>query len=355
MTKFSVIMILLYSLNSYLIAEPQQWAQRYRFSKGNFKKIIVNKKPCLFIEQNKVVPFSQLIIGFNSIRPSQGELSFLIQIQDNADKKWGKWHTMLEWGKKQKTFLSESDGKTSFAHVRLELEKNCLASGFRLKVCFSNDNSVSLFDSAMLTVVNKEKFKAQPIDQLEKYSSVLIAGIPKISQFCIEHEDNYRICSPTACSMVLNYLMKKNCDVLSFTKSVYDEGLDTYGCWPFNTAALYEHSNQLYNVYPTRLNSFSELHSQLLKGIPVIVSVRGSIEGAPKSYPHGHLLVVIGWDKQHKTVICHDPAALADDEVLHNYSFVDFQRAWELSHRLAYFVQRKSTDLNGIKFERNIV
>ena len=77
---------------------------------------------------------------------------------------------------------------------------------------------------------------------------------------------------------------------------------------------------------------------QLAQGIPVTVSVRGTLDGAPKAYDNGHLLVIVGWNAKKKAVICHDPAFDNHQYVLKQYPVQSFIRAWENSRRLAYWV-----------------
>jgi hypothetical protein len=87
------------------------------------------------------------------------------------------------------------------------------------------------------------------------------------------------------------------------------------------------------------MDSFKQLHTQLMNGAPVIVSVRGFLRGAPKSYDNGHLLVVVGWDAQQREVICNDPAHKTDGEVRVQYGIADFLAAWERSRRLSYLIE----------------
>jgi hypothetical protein len=86
----------------------------------------------------------------------------------------------------------------------------------------------------------------------------------------------------------------------------------------------------------SRFNSFENLYNHLRKGIPVAVSVRGHIHGAPRTYNNGHLLVVVGYDSKTKQVICHDPAVSETKLVKIKYPLKSFLQAWERSHRLAY-------------------
>jgi hypothetical protein len=153
----------------------------------------------------------------------------------------------------------------------------------------------------------------------------------------LRHDDAKKMCSPTAISMQVGYLVKKNINPLKFAKNSFDHGLQAYGSWPFNTAHAFElHSKNSFRV--SRLDSFLELYDYLKKDIPVVVSVRGYMQGAPQEYKQGHLLLVVGWDQARQSVICHDPAILGDQFVEYAYDLVDFLPAWERSHRLAYIV-----------------
>jgi hypothetical protein len=136
--------------------------------------------------------------------------------------------------------------------------------------------------------------------------------------------------------MLISYLLKKQIDAVSFANNVYDSGLCAYGSWPYNIAHAYEccQGNYLFSV--TRLHSFKQLHDYLKKNIPVVVSVRGNIRGAPQEYVHGHLLVVVGWDQKNRKVICHDPAFATNEQTRVAYDAASFLAAWERSRRLSY-------------------
>lgn len=160
--------------------------------------------------------------------------------------------------------------------------------------------------------------------------------MPSIAQFAINHEDCNRICSPTSCTMLVCYLTKQVIDPIDFATNVYDSGLDTYGSWPFNMAHAFEQCGGATSFYVARFNSFVDVHRQLMRGVPIVVSVRGLLSGAPKPYAKGHLLLIVGWDAKKQVVICHDPAFDDDRKVVMRYPIKSFIRAWERSRRLTY-------------------
>ncbi|MGZ5408341.1 MAG: C39 family peptidase, partial [Aeromicrobium sp.] len=66
------------------------------------------------------------------------------------------------------------------------------------------------------------------------------------------------------------------------------------------------------------------------KGVPVVASVKyakGALSGAAVSSSAGHLLVIVGVQKDGK-VIVNDPAAAGNSTVRRVYQRAQFERAW---------------------------
>ena len=314
------------------------WIYRRTFDE-KLRKAHENKKVILF-EQFDVPYFTQLIFSWNVLRPSQGYFSFYVQVRNAQTKKWGTWHHMADWGKGiQKSFLSKSDGFSSHVYVRLEIDNKKNADAFRVKIKPHNDACLSSVCGICVAASNFNIFKAEPVSTARQLSSVHITGVPSIAQLALDHEDKTRICSPTSCSMVVHYLTGTYKDPLEFATNAFDAGLGVYGSWPCNVAHAFECCNGSIHFFVRRMNSFVDLHKQLAQGIPVVVSVRGTLPGAYKSFPHGHLMVVVGYDNQTGEVLCHDPACESNDAVFKRYPLEHFLRAWENSHRLAYVAE----------------
>lgn len=295
----------------------------------------------IVFSKEKVSPFSQLLFSWNAMRPEKGYFSFYVQARDSKTKRWGNWHRMSDWGAGvQRSYDSKSDGFSRFIHVRLEMKPSHLADAFRIKIMANHGAHMENLKAFTVTIADTHAFKAESNgEHIDQLSSVHVHNVPKISQFALDHPDNGRICSPTSCTMLMRYLTGNVIDPLEFARRSYDKGLDAYGSWPFNMAHAFERCNGRGWFFNTRLNSFTELHTQLSRGIPVVVSVRGKLPKAPREYPNGHLLVVVGWDAHKKQVICHDPASEMHETVEKRYDFQDFVRAWELSWRLVYWVE----------------
>jgi len=298
-------------------------------------------KTGIYFSKEGIPHFTQLIFSWNAFRPSSGYFSFFIQARDAASKKWGKWHHMADWGAHiQRSFNSKSDGLTKYVHVRLETEAQKVADAFRLKVTSTSGADLSLIKEFAFSIADYNLFRPETCNEhIAQLPSVHIQHVPQISQFELAHKESGRLCSPTSCTMLTHFLTSNTIDPCEFADNAYDNGLDAYGSWPFNVAHAFEHAGGNISFFTTRLNSFTMLWQQLSRGIPVVASVRGLLSGAPKMYRHGHLLVVVGWDKKTKEVICHDPAFPTHEKTLHRYSFSSFVHAWEASRRLAYWAE----------------
>ena len=336
-TLLSVLFSVVFTLNA--ADNVDQWSWLYR-KKFNEKQRETNRsKTETYFAKEDIPHFTQLIFSWNAFRPSNGYFSFFIQARDAESKKWGKWHHVADWGAEiQRSFNSKSDGLTKYVHVRLETESQKLSDAFRLKVTAISGANLFGIKEFAFAITNYNLFKPEKLgEQITQLPSVYISNVPQISQFELAHKENARICSPTSCTMLTRFLTESSTDPRDFADNAYDHGLDAYGSWPFNIAHAFEQSGGTISFFTTRLNSFAMLYHQLSRGIPAVVSVRGWLPGAPKIYRHGHLLVVVGWDKKTKEVICHDPAFATHEKTVQRYPFESFVRAWEASRRLVYW------------------
>lgn len=317
-------------------AKGEQWTWFHRKTFTDQEQAENADKTHIAFSKTDLPPFSQLVFSWNALRPSKGYFSFYAQVKNAHTQKWSKWHRMANWGAStQKSFETDPDTISSYHHVRLEAKGTGLCDGFSIKVEAHEGASLSLLKSFAVNLANLNLFMPEK-DPLHALRSIMIKGVPKYSQFELDHPRNDGLCSPTSCAMLTAYLLSKNIDPIDFAERSHDQGMDKYGSWPFNTAHAFERAEGKILFAVKRLHSFKDLHDQLAKGIPVVVSVRGQIHGAPRPYKNGHLIVVIGYDTKTKEVICHDPAVSKDQLVRKRYNIKSFLQAWERSHRLAY-------------------
>jgi hypothetical protein len=317
-----------------------QWTWVY--SKRFQPQELTEKKNIVF-SQTDTPLFSQLILSWNSFRP-YGYFTIFAQARNSATKEWYDAHHMIDWGADvQKSYCSISPRGTGCYHVRLEVNNHAKADGFRIKIEAHDGADLELLKALFVSVSDLQLF-ASPrysmiMNQVASLPSVKIEGVPQLSQMILDHPRANNLCSPTSMSMLIGFFKQTFIDPLSVAQKVYDAGLESYGSWPFNAAHAFEACQGQINFCVTRLFSFEKLHKQLMRNIPVMVSVRGDLKGAMKPFEHGHLLLVTGWDSKHKKVICHDPASPTNEEAMRRYDISDFLVAWGRSHNLAYIAE----------------
>ena len=294
-------------------------------------------------EQSASQSFSELIFSWNAIRPQRGRLSFFVSVKHHH---WSEWQKMAEWGTKiQKTFSNSKNRFVHPKHVRVEMQHGRLGNAFRIKVVAERGASLKNVKRLFACQANFNLFTVRrPTRPLR---SVAIIGIPRQSQFNLEHDRAKDLCSPTSTAMVTRYFANK-LNAPKTTKSlhdstvwlanrVHDKGpVDMYGNWLFNVAQAYQASQGTVSYHVERLQSFEHLHSYLQRKLPVAVSIRGSLRGCAWPYNNGHFVVVMGWDNKRKRVLCLDPAFKDTKKMLRRYRLNDFLNAWGKSKNLSY-------------------
>lgn len=317
------------------------WTWHYS-RKMNHESLQKEKESEVILRQEKVPAFTQLIFSWNAFRPPVGHFDFYVSVKDSDKGTWSPWHRMIKWGADaQQSFRAKHADSARYEYVRFEVDHGT-ANGFRIKVTAENNADIGLLKELHVNISDFSKFKRECPKSLHDLATVTVNNVPKFSQLELDHPRNTGLCSPTACSMVVSYLTKDHVDTLSFAEGAFDRGLDTYGSWPFNMAHAFERSKGKISFATYRLNSFKDIHKQLTKGMPVLVSVRGDLQGAPKPYENGHFMVVVGWDAKDKSVICHDPAFEKSSLVVTKYPIDSFIGAWERSRRLSYIAKPHS-------------
>lgn len=292
-------------------------------------------------EKVAVMPFSHLIVSFNAKKPQVkgGFYRFFVSVRDRDSKRWLTRHKMFEWGNGVQRSFADKSYPDRYSHVRLDMRGGRLADGFRVVV--EPVHGAKLADIKFLSVSIAELSSFKPEQNYERYAnctSIYISGVPAISQMRLDHPHRAVICSPVSLSMVTAFAQGRHTiDAGQFADGVYDHQLGIFGNWSLNTAHAFTECPEC-NFSVQRLHSFAILYQLLRRGIPVVVSVRGRLKGAPKDYPAGHLLVVVGFDADKMCVICHDPAALSEHEVEREYHLDAFLASWARSSYLAYVV-----------------
>lgn len=295
-----------------------------------------NKSQATFLQVD-TQPFSQLIFSWNAVKPHNGHYSFFVQARNSKNKVWLPWHKMIDWGENiQRSYISK-EPHSEGVHVRLEVAP--LADAYRIRVEAHAGADLGDLRSLFVNIADLKKFVPDSWRKVAPgLKSVHVADVPKYSQQILPHPRAQHLCSPTALSMLLGYMANSPVNPVQVANEVYDAGLDTFGSWPFNVAFAYQATGCARPWWHMRLPSFVDLHRQLTRGVPVMVSIQGPIKGGATGYSSGHLLLVVGYDARHKKVICHDSAFDTDDKTVVKYDLNSFLTAWGKRHNFAIMV-----------------
>ncbi len=332
--KIGFVFLIMFFFTITYSKEP--WSHLYKYILTKKDHALYKKKHYFVYRQTDTMPFTQLILTWNALRPEKGTFIFKVSVKNAQTNKWDTLHNVALWGKEQKSFFSKGVCST-FHYSRLEMEKNLLANGFEIHVEGDSDALINNLKALFVSICNQHEFISEPYELRAKgLSSCKVKRAVKKSQMMINHSRSNALCSPTSISMLVQTLQKKHVDPLKTAQYVYDPSLDIFGNWPFNMAHAFELASKRLFFYVMRPSSFKEIYERLKNNIPVAVSIRGPIRGGYTPYKNGHLLVVVGWDALNKKVICHDPASNEFEGVKVAYDLHDFIVAWERSRRLTY-------------------
>lgn len=289
--------------------------------------------------QEELPPFNELLLSWDALRPTKG--SFLFQVRICVDSVWSPWLNYGEWSSSTQHSFSESFPET-FAKVFQDTAETCdgkLATAFEVRVRGEGGASLQSLTNLYVCTSSLNHFKQNSPTSLE---NVQVPDIKGQSQMILDHPRGKDMCSPTSTSTVINFLMGSGTvEPLIFASRVKDERFDIYGNWAFNVAEANNLLHGKYTCHIERLNSFDALFEHLKNGMPVVVSVKGSLPGAVKPYNGGHLMVIIGFDTNTQKVLCIDSAYSSNKETYAAYPLEDFLKVWGTRKNLAYVFEKK--------------
>ncbi len=180
-----------------------------------------------------------------------------------------------------------------------------------------------------------ENTELAPIDEFSVHSQGLR------SQMDFDHPRRREICSPTT-AYHLCLLQHREGGVLREVSSIYRQWVEVnlnprlqiFGLWPQAMWVAHQRGYPLRFKYHT---SLKELISLLKKG-PVGLSIawnQGELGGAPLAQSKGHLLTLLGFDKEKALVI--DSAHPHRKQVLTKYNSLEIFNLWQKHGGLVYF------------------
>jgi Peptidase_C39 like family len=296
------------------------------------------KTECVWILE-KTEPFDELIVSWNGMRPEMGTWTFWVSVRL---LEWSPWIKYAEWGVGvQKTFKHASLGSKVESYQDAVFSKEGLMCGFQVKATAENGADLKQLDALFVCLSDLSRHAVQvPEAPLQ---TIQLPSVPRRSQLKLGHPRPNDLCSPTATSTAINYLLgAAKTDPISFAEKVHDSEFDIYGNWILNTAQGYQELGGDFRCRTERLPSFSTLHSYLLRGLPVIVSIRGPLVGSYRPMTFGHLVCVTGYDAKLGRVHCIDSGFPEDEQTDVSYPLKDFLDAWGRRQNIAYVFTPKT-------------
>lgn len=284
-------------------------------------------------EETQLRPFDELIISWDAKRPLNG--SYLIQVSLLMSE-WSPWLDYAFWGAyDQYTFKKcLSNLGIQVYQDAVEILQDNKASGFRIRIIANENVSLDGFRTLHISAIDRNTHTVNFIPSENVSVNLKVNGL---SQIALSDERHLRLCSPTSTTAVINFLSGTLAlSPIEFANSVVDSAFDIYGNWILNTAQASHVLGKSWHCFAARLTTFNQIIDQLMKGYPVVVSIRGPLRGSALPYESGHLVVVTGYDSESQEVFCMDPAFPTDDLTHVKYSLNEFLTAWGRRQGIAY-------------------
>lgn len=293
-------------------------------------------------EEDDVIGFDELIISWNIMRPQYGEFAILVSVK--IDAQWTPWFQYAFWGcsGQRGGDVRDADFPLQVNQDILQLLNSQTATG--LRICITASEGASLDECYSIHACTSLLRTFRPSDKLQAQHSIDL-NVPLISQMQLPHPRCHDMCSAVATSSVVSYLLNKNrIDPIFFALQARDEAFNIFGNWVLNTAHASAILGKGWQCWVQRLTGFGEIYERLLADTPVVVSVRGPLEGSALPYSQGHLLVVKGYREQDRKVLCMDPAFSTDATTNVSYTLNDFMEAWSRRQCIAYLFEKRESN-----------
>ena len=201
-------------------------------------------------------------------------------------------------------------------------------SHFQIRLRLSTpgeDIHAPIVKAIYFTSRNSRVFELSCLNEVPE-ETPLIEKVPHLCQHDIDPDQGDRLCSPTCVAMVLN-----GYDIKVSPKGVaelcYDKQSNLYGVWPKAIEAAFHHRTLAWVEF---IGNWTRATHYLKRGIPLICSIafrKNELENPPYPSTDGHLLVLLGIDKE-GNAITHDPNLPSEEGAYLKWTPKDFSKAW---------------------------
>lgn len=282
-------------------------------------------------EKEALEPFQELLLSWNAERPSRGMYSFWVSLKQND--RWSDWVYHADWAADGQMMCNEHPFGSFVKGTRDGVRMlQGFATGFRIKV-FAIGCEMQGMRRLYASLSDGKGNCAEHFSSLEK---VLLEDFPRKSQISLRQPRHQDFSFPVASSCAVSFLLRRTIDPLEFAKGVYDSDFDSYEGWSFHAAESFRLLGGSYEAHVERLSSFQALHAHLLRGMPVLVGIKGTLSGAPRPYYFEHIVCVIGYDPAGKRVYAIDSSFPNDRSTFTSYPLDDFLKAWGKQKNIAF-------------------
>ncbi|MGN0062622.1 MAG: peptidase C39 family protein [Nocardioides sp.] len=302
---------------------------------------------------------TEIIPSWEATTPGDSLVQVMVRAK-LSNGRTGTWDTVADWALdnrklKRTTYSGQTDDLGKVNVDTWQATKG--VTGYQLRIVLMRASGTTSKPTVQRFGALASIRTGAPATSKVGKAAGTVLGVPRYSQMThTGHLPQYggggeAWCSPTSTAMVLAYYGYKptpvgvpgdhaNAVVDHTARLVYDHGYGGTGNWAFNTA--YAASHVKGDAYVTRLADLRATEAFISDGVPLIVSIafrKGELSGAPISSSNGHLVVLVGFDKDGNAVV-NDPAGARNSAVRRTYDRAQFEKVWlNASSGTAYVIR----------------
>ncbi|MCY2960598.1 MAG: C39 family peptidase [Planctomycetota bacterium] len=297
---------------------------------------------CTAPAQRGAHPFRDLLASWNVDAPPATGFVVELRVDAEGDGAWSAWMHLGDWGAPDfvppltqrvttcaggKVDVDFFRGERTFQAVQLRVRAFSREPGLEVRV-------------RRLTVCFSDRERAvEPLAPLDARPLGRVLDVHPRSQKTERPEIAGRICSPTSVSMVLGY---RGVDVttLAVAEAAFDAAHDIYGNWPRNVQAAYALGVP---GYLARFSDWARVERLVAEGTPIVASIavkEGQLTGAPYPSTAGHLIVIVGFDREGNCVV-NDPAVSDPEGARRVYRRDEMETVWMRRGGTAYVLEAR--------------
>jgi len=292
------------------------------------------------LTERSAQPFRDLLVSWNVDAPPRTGFVVEVRVGTESDGGLSPWMHIGDWGEPAlappladrqskcvggEVLVDWFRGERTFRSAQVRVRGFATAAGpeievQRLRICFSD-----------------REHAVAPLEPLDPRPFGRVLEVAPRSQMAEREDVASRICSPTSLAMVMRF-RGVDAPTMAVAERAFDPVHEIYGNWPRNVQAAYSFGVR---GYLTFFSDWAAVEQTVAEGTPIIVSIAakaGQLKGAPYAATAGHLLVLVGFDREGNCVV-NDPAAPERASVRRVYDRAELQSVWMDRGGTAYVLE----------------